>query len=108
MEAIEAGAEKTLATLVYHGEKPRYNFETHVSKHLRAHLDIEKAGGVLNERQKVRKLVESLQASFLSAAIAQVRAKHQSAGVVLYGTGKDVFYGIYKISILYAGSVHLV
>jgi hypothetical protein len=76
MEAIEASAEKQLATLVYRGEKPRYNFETHVSKHLRAHLDIDKAGGVLNERQKVRKLVESLQASFLSAAIAQVRANN--------------------------------
>jgi hypothetical protein len=74
MDAIEASAEKQLATLVYRGEKPRYNFESHVSKHLRAHLDIAKAGGVLNERQKVRKLVESLQASSLVAAIAQVRA----------------------------------
>jgi hypothetical protein len=51
MEAIEASAEKQLATLVYRGEKPRYNFETHVSKHLRAHLDIEKAGGEMRERQ---------------------------------------------------------
>ena len=80
MDAIEASAEKQLATLVYRGEKPRYNFETHVSKHLRAHLDIEKAGGVLSERQKVRKLVESLQASFLSAAIAQVRANNDYLG----------------------------
>ena len=80
MEAIEAGAEKTLATLVYRGEKPRYNFETHVSKHLRAHLDIEKAGGVLNERQKVRKLLESLQASYLVAAIAQVKANNDYLG----------------------------
>ena len=74
MDAIEASAEKQLATLVYHGEKPRYNFETHVSKHPREHLDIAKAGGVMNERQKVRKLLDSLQASFLVAAIAQVRA----------------------------------
>ena len=80
MEAIEASAEKQLATLVYRGEKPRYNFETHVSKHLRAHLDIDKAGGVLNERQKVRKLVESLQASYLNAAIAQVRANNDYLG----------------------------
>ena len=77
MEAIEASAEKQLATLKYHGEKVKYNFETHVSKHLRAHLDIEKAGGVLNERQKVRKLLENLQASFLGAAIAQVRANNE-------------------------------
>ena len=80
MEAIEASAEKQLATLVYRGEKPRYNFETHVSKHLRAHLDIEKAGGALRETQKVRKLVESLQASFLQAAIAQVRANNDYLG----------------------------
>jgi hypothetical protein len=76
MEAIEAAAEKQLASLVYRGEKPRYNFETHVSKHLRAHLDIEKAGGEMRERQKVRKLVESLQAPYLNAAIAQVRANN--------------------------------
>ena len=44
-----------------------------MSKHLRAHLDIAKAGGVMNERQKVRKLLDSFQASFLVAAIAQVR-----------------------------------
>ena len=74
MDAIEASAEKQLATLDYRGEKPRYNFETHVSKHLRAHLDIAKEGGVLNERQRVRKLVDSLQASTLVAEIAQVRA----------------------------------
>ena len=74
MEAIEANAEKQLASLVYRGEKPRYNFETHVSKHLRAHLDIEKAGGEMRERAKVRKLLDSIQVSFLNAAVATVRA----------------------------------
>jgi hypothetical protein len=52
MEAIEANAEKQLASLVYRGEKPRYIFETHLSKHLRAHLDIEKARGEIRERAK--------------------------------------------------------
>ena len=53
MEAIEANADKQLASLVYRGEKPRYNFETHVSKaSLRPHLDIEQAGGDLNERSE--------------------------------------------------------
>jgi hypothetical protein len=66
MEAIEANAEKQLASLVYCGEKPRYNFETHVSKHLRAHFDIEKAGGEMRERAKVRKLLDSIQVLFLN------------------------------------------
>jgi hypothetical protein len=76
MEAIEASTEKQVATLVYRGEKPRYNFETHLSKHLRAHLDIDKAGGLLNERQKVRKFVESFQVLFLNPATAQVHANN--------------------------------
>jgi hypothetical protein len=75
MEAIEATAEKQLASLVYRGEKPRYNFETHVSKHLRAHLDIEKAGGEMREQSNVRKLLDSVQVSFLNAAVATSCAK---------------------------------
>jgi Asp-tRNA(Asn)/Glu-tRNA(Gln) amidotransferase C subunit len=73
MEAIEARAEKQLTTLIYSGEKPRYNFEIHVSKHLRAHLDIEKAGSEIRERSKVRKLIDSIKANHLNAAIAHVR-----------------------------------
>ena len=77
MEAVEANAEKQLSTLRYTGEKPRYNFETHVSKHLQAHLDIAKAGGDMRERSKVRKLLESLKANNLEAAIAYVRGNDQ-------------------------------
>jgi hypothetical protein len=74
LEAIEAKAEKLLQTLVYRGEKPRYNFEIHISKHLQAHLDIEKSGGEIIETKKVRYLIESIQAPFLNAATATVRA----------------------------------
>jgi hypothetical protein len=52
MEDIEANAEKQLASLVYRGENPRYNFETQVSRHLRAHVDIEKEGVQCVSRQR--------------------------------------------------------
>jgi hypothetical protein len=72
MEALEANAEKQLSTLIYYREKPRYNFELRVSKYLQAHLDIEKAGGDMCERSKAQKLLYSLQAKNLDAAIAYV------------------------------------
>lgn len=76
LEAIEAAAEKALETAKYTGEKPRYNFETHVSKHLRAHLDIEKATGVaIAENTKVRKLLASIDCSMMVAAVAGIRAQ---------------------------------
>lgn len=74
LEEIEAKAEKQLMTLVYRGEKARYNFETHVSKHLQAHLDIIKAGGELRENKKVRYLLNSIDTSTLAAPIATVKA----------------------------------
>jgi predicted MPP superfamily phosphohydrolase len=77
MEAMEANAEKQLSTLIYSGEKPRFNFELHVSKHLQAHLDIEKAGGDMREQSKVRKLLDSLQAKNLDAVIAYVPGNDQ-------------------------------
>ena len=76
IEAIEAAAEKALETGHYTGEKPRYNFETHVSKHLRAHLDIEKATGTaIAENTKVRKLLYSLRCSTMNVPIATIRAQ---------------------------------
>jgi hypothetical protein len=72
MEAMEANAEKQLSALTDSGEKPRYNFELHVSKHFQDHLDIAKAGGDMRERSTVRKLLDSLQAKNLEAAIAYV------------------------------------
>ena len=76
LEAIEAAAEKALDTAKYTGEKPRYNFETHVSKHLRAHLDMEKATGVtMAENTKVRKLLASIDCSMMVAAVAGIRAQ---------------------------------
>jgi hypothetical protein len=61
----------------YSGEKPRYNFELHVSNHIQAHLDIAKAGGDMRERSKARKLLDSLQAKNLEAVIAYVRGNNQ-------------------------------
>jgi hypothetical protein len=76
LEAIEAAAEKALETAKYSGEKPRYNFETHVSKHLRAHLDIEKATGIaIAENTKVRKLLASIDCNMMVAAVAGIRAQ---------------------------------
>jgi hypothetical protein len=70
MEAMEANAEKQVSTLIYTGEKPRYNFELHVSKHLQAHLDMQ-------EQSQARKLLDSLQAKNLEAAISYVRGNDQ-------------------------------
>jgi hypothetical protein len=76
IEAIEAAAENALTTGHYTGEKPRYNFETHVSKHLKAHLDIEKATGTaMPETTKVRKLLYSLRSATMSVPIATIRAQ---------------------------------
>ena len=76
IEAIEAAAEKALETGHYTGEKPRYNFETHVSKHLKAHLDIEKATGTaMAENTKVRKLLYSLRCATMNVPIATIRAQ---------------------------------
>jgi hypothetical protein len=74
LEAIEAKAEKTLQTLVYRGEKPRYNYESHTSNHLQAHLDIEKSVVEIRETKKVRHLLESIDSASLNAATASVRA----------------------------------
>jgi hypothetical protein len=75
METIEVGAEKQLDTLIYRGEKHRYTFETHVSKHRKAHIDIEKATGTaLPENNKVRKLLKSLQAPTLEIPKATIQA----------------------------------
>jgi hypothetical protein len=46
----------------------------HISKHLQAHLDIEKSGVEKGETKKVRYLIESIDAAFLNAATATVRA----------------------------------
>jgi hypothetical protein len=75
LEAIEAAAEKRLATLIYRGEKPRYNFETHVSSHRKSHQELEKATGQeMPGTQKVRRLLHSLQAPSMAAAIATIKA----------------------------------
>jgi hypothetical protein len=76
VEAIEAAAEKALETGDYTGEKPRYNFETHVSKHQKAHLDIEKATGqAMAENTKVRKLLASLRCATMMVPISTIRAQ---------------------------------
>ena len=81
IEAMEAAAEKQLDTLVYRGEKQRYNFETHVSKHIKAHLDIAKATGTeVPEKTKVRKLLMSLQHATMSVGVATIRAQDDLRG----------------------------
>jgi hypothetical protein len=76
VEAIEAAAEKALESGHYTGEKPRYNFETHVSKHQKAHLNIEKATGTaMAENTKVRKLLASLRCATMNVPISTIRAQ---------------------------------
>jgi len=76
MEAIEVAAENRLDTLVYRGEKPRYNFETHVSMHRKSHLELEKATGTpIPGPTKVRRLLKSLQTSMMAVPVATIRAQ---------------------------------
>jgi ribosomal protein L15 len=75
VEAVIIQAENRLEKLIYKGEKPRYTFETHVSFHRRSHNEIELARGQsLTDAEKVRKLLTSIQASYLQVAIATIRA----------------------------------
>jgi hypothetical protein len=46
----------------------------HISKHLQAHLDMEKSGVEIRETKKVRHLLESIDSALLNAATATVRA----------------------------------
>jgi hypothetical protein len=55
-------------------EKPCYNFEMHISRHLQAHLDKEKSGVEIRETKKVRYLLELIDAASFNAATAIVRA----------------------------------
>jgi hypothetical protein len=75
LEAIETAAEHRLDTLIYRGEKPRYNFETHVTKHRQSHLELQKATGhEMAGTTKVRRLLKSLQATTMQVPVATIRA----------------------------------
>lgn len=75
LETIQVKAEQRLDNLIYRGEKPRYNFELHVSNHRKSHNEILKASGIaLQESVKVRKLTSSLQAPELKTAKATIAA----------------------------------
>jgi hypothetical protein len=68
--------KKRLKPVIILVKKPRYNFETHVSKHLKAHLDIEKATGTaLAENTKVRKLLYSLRCATMNVLIGTIQAQ---------------------------------
>ena len=71
-------AEKTLSTSRYHAESRTFNFEKLVLQHLKAHLILEglvEHGYVgIDERSKVRHLMESIKTKSLDAAKAQIMA----------------------------------
>lgn len=75
LETIQVQAENRLDQCEYRGEKARYDFEKHVSNHRRSHNEILKASGIpLQESVKVRKLMASIQAPELKAALATIAA----------------------------------
>lgn len=75
LETIQVKAEQRLDQLQYRGEKPRYNFELHVSNHRKSHNEILKASGIaLQEQVKVRKLTSSLLAPELKTAKTTIAA----------------------------------
>jgi hypothetical protein len=76
LDAIEEAASHRLETLVYRGEKPRYNFETHVSMQRKCHLELEKTTGQeIPGTTKVRRLIKSLPVSTMPVPIATIRAQ---------------------------------
>jgi hypothetical protein len=75
LETIQVKAEQRLDQLQYRGEKPRYNFELHVSNHRKSHNEILKSSGIpLQEQVKVRKLTASILAPELKTAKSTIAA----------------------------------
>jgi hypothetical protein len=67
LERIETAAEHSLDNLIYRGEKPHYNFETHVSMHCKSHHELEKETVMeILGTKKVRRLLKSLQALMMN------------------------------------------
>jgi hypothetical protein len=68
LRVIANRADTVLNTNKYTGEKRMYSFDKHVALHKRAHLDLATAGTEPSERDKVRRLVDSIEASYLTPA----------------------------------------
>ena len=76
MDTIASSAEDKLLTSQYHGERPRYDFERHVSVHQKVHIDIEKATGTpLSGRDKVRRFLATIKAPHMAVAVSTVLAQ---------------------------------
>ena len=75
LEAITVKAENRIARSNYSGEKPRYTFETHVTVHQRAHMDIRRGEGQeWDDNQKVRRFLATITAREMEVPIATVKA----------------------------------
>jgi hypothetical protein len=75
LDGIAERADQRIESLVYHGEKTRYTFETHVSNFKQAHLDLKKVGNEPDGRTKVRKFLQSIKAPELQTAIGVVKSQ---------------------------------
>ena len=76
MDTIASTAEDKLLMSQYHGERPRYDFERHISVHQKAHIDIEKATGTpLSGRDKVRRFLTTIKAPHMAVAVSMVLAE---------------------------------
>jgi hypothetical protein len=75
LDTMANKAESRIENAAYHGEKPRYSFETHVSIHQQAHKQINLATGTTwTPREKVRKLLLSIHSKDMMVAVATVKA----------------------------------
>jgi len=75
LDTIANKADVRIETLVYTGEKTRYNFEHHVSNFKQAHLDLQKAGNEPDGRTKVRKFLMSIKAPEMQTAVAAAQTQ---------------------------------
>lgn len=75
LDNIAERADLRIESCVYHGEKTRYTFETHVSNFKKAHLDLAKAGNEPDGRTKVRKFLQSIKAPELQTAVGVAKSQ---------------------------------
>ena len=75
MDTIANCAGTRIKTLAYHGEKPRYTFETHVSNIKKAHLDLAQADNKPDDCSKVWKFLQSITAPKLQIAVGVAKSQ---------------------------------
>ena len=73
LRTLASDADNVLIRNRYTGERRGYTFDTHVAKHKQAHLDLARAGTEPCERDKVRRLLNSIDTPSLQNAVLAIK-----------------------------------